>query len=64
MIVMKNRDWIYIGKPIPPIDYEKNSDFILNIQKAMLASLIKRNLLTHQQMGQIMEKIQLKNNIK
>lgn len=55
---MKLRNWVYVGKDIPKIDCVENADFLLCMQNAMLASLVKKNLLTTSQMEQIKENIE------
>lgn len=55
---MKPRNWAYVGESIPDIDPTENADFLLCMQNAMLASLVKRKLLTVSQMEQIKENIE------
>ncbi len=43
---MKHRDFIYVGEPIPELDEQEHAEFFMNIQRAILLSLEKRNLLT------------------
>lgn len=42
----KEREFVYVGEPVPKIDMIKNADFLLHYQKSILLSLVKRNLLT------------------
>lgn len=46
---MKRKEFIYNGEPIPKIDEQKYAAFLVNIQKAILLSLEKRNLITKTQ---------------
>ncbi|HHX56733.1 MAG TPA: hypothetical protein GX710_01800 [Clostridiales bacterium] len=55
---MKPRNWVYVGDDISKIDRVENADFLLCMQNAMLASLVKRKLLTVSQMEQIKENIE------
>lgn len=55
---MKPRNWVYVGDDISKIDRVENADFLLCMQNAMLASLVKRKLLTASQMEQIKENIE------
>ena len=55
---MGSRNFDYIGEPIPKIKVPDNSDFIIHIQKSMLLSLVKRELLTISQMERIMTEIE------
>ncbi len=43
---MNTREFIYIGEPLPKVDSKEKSDFLLNMQKAMIESLVERKLLT------------------
>lgn len=57
---MKQRNWKYIGDPIPGIDAVENADFLLKMQCAMLLSLAKRGLITSSHAEQIKENIENK----
>lgn len=46
---MKYREFIYVGDPIPELDTQEYAAFYFHFQKAILASLQKRNLLTDAQ---------------
>ena len=46
---MNPREFVYIGEPAPKIDQTEHSEFLLNLQKAMLLSLTERKLLTKTQ---------------
>ena len=54
----KEREFIYVGEPIPKIDPIMNADFLLQMQKSMLLSLVKRNLLSASQVERVMEKLE------
>jgi hypothetical protein len=55
---MKPRDFIYVGEPIPKIEMPEHTDFIIHLQKSMLLSLVKRELLTSAQMECVMTEIE------
>ncbi len=57
---MKPRNWEYVGEPVPEINLKENADFIFHLQKSMLLSLVKRDLLTTSQMEQIGENLKSK----
>lgn len=46
---MKHKDWIYVGEPIPELDPQEHAEFLALLQIGILASLEKRQLLTHSQ---------------
>jgi hypothetical protein len=46
---LKNREFKYIGEPIPEINKKEHKEFLLNFQNAMLLSLVERKLLTKDQ---------------
>jgi len=54
----KEREWVYVGDTIPKITKENHPDFILNYQKSILLSLVKRNLLTLSQCERCMEELE------
>ena len=54
----KEHEFVYSGEPIPKIDPLKSADFILQLQKSMLSSLVKRNLLSASQMERVIEKLE------
>ena len=53
----KEREFVYVGDPIPKIDPVKNIDFLLQIQKSMLLSLVKQKLLNTSQMERVIEEL-------
>ena len=42
---MERREYVYAGEPLPKIDVLEHKEFLLNFQKAMLSSLVKRKTL-------------------
>lgn len=46
---MKHREFVYVGEPIPELNGQEHAAFLMNIQRAILLSLEKRNLLTASQ---------------
>lgn len=56
--LLKHREFEYVGEPIPQIDKVDNADFILNYQKSILLSLVKRNLLTISQCERCLEELE------
>ena len=55
----KPREFTYVGDPIPKITYENYPEFLLLYQKAILQSLVKRDLLTNSQMERVIEKLEI-----
>ena len=55
---MKCREFVYVGEPAPQINEQENPAFYLHIQRSILASLEKRELLTHSQYVRCMEEIE------
>lgn len=43
---MKHREFVYVGEPVPELNGQEHAAFLMNIQRAILLSLEKRNLLT------------------
>ena len=54
----KEREFVYVGDPIPKITEENHPDFILRYQRAILLSLVKRDLLTMSQCERCMEELE------
>lgn len=52
---MTEKEFINIGGPLPKIKAKEHLDFILNMQNAMLDSLVERKLLTASQKKQVGE---------
>ena len=46
---MKPKEYVYVGEPVPDLMEPQYSEFLLHLQKSILYSLEKRNLLTHAQ---------------
>lgn len=46
---MKPKEYLYVGEPVPDLMEPQYSEFLLHLQKSILYSLEKRNLLTHAQ---------------
>lgn len=55
---MKCREFIYIGDPAPQIIEQEYAAFYLHLQKSILASLEKRELLTHSQYSRCIKEIE------
>ncbi len=46
---MKHREFVYVGEPVPELNEREYAAFLMNIQRSILFSLEKRNLLTTSQ---------------
>lgn len=46
---MKCRDFVYVGETVPPITEHEHAAFLLQLEKSILASLKKRELLNDAQ---------------
>ncbi len=55
---MKCREFICTGAPVPQITQEEHPEFYLQVQKAILASLKQRGLLTCFQYERCMEELE------
>jgi hypothetical protein len=53
-----HREFVYIGEPVPELNKQEYAAFILQFQKAMLASLKKRGLLNHSQYERCVDKLE------
>lgn len=49
LLIVKHREFIYVGEPVPELDAREHAAFLMNFQRAVLLSLEKRNLLTASQ---------------
>ena len=58
----KEREFVYVGDPIPKINEAVNADFILHYQKSILLSLVKRDLLTLSQCERCMDELECQKN--
>lgn len=47
--LLKPREYVYVGEPIPELNKQQHAAFLMNFQKAILRSLERRNLLSHSQ---------------
>ena len=59
---MKQREFVYVGEPIPKIDKAIHNEFLLNFQKSMLLSLVERNLLTKNQSERVLSVLAAQSN--
>jgi len=59
-VLRKEREFVYAGEPIPKIILSIHTDFLLQIQKAMLLSLAQRKLLSTDQVERVAEELELK----
>ena len=46
---MKHREFRYVGEPVLELNEQEHAAFLMNIQRSILLSLEKRNLLTASQ---------------
>ncbi len=46
---MKHREFRYVGEPVPELNEREHAAFLMNVQRSILISLEKRNLLTASQ---------------
>ncbi len=46
---MKHREFSYVGDSVPELNEQEHAAFLMNIQRSILLSLEKRNLLTASQ---------------
>lgn len=54
----KHREFIYVGDPIPQLSEREHAAFLVSMQKAVLYSLEKRELLTSSQRERCFEKLE------
>jgi len=54
----KEREFVYVGEPIPKIDPVKNADFLLQLPQSMLLSLVQKKLLNASQMERVMDELE------
>lgn len=55
---MKRREFVYVGEPAPQINEQEHAAFYLHVQKSILASLEKRELLTRSQYDRCIEEME------
>ena len=53
-----HREFWYVGDNTPEITEQEYSEFLLQLQKAILASLKKRELLNHSQYGRCLDELE------
>lgn len=46
VLTAKARTVVYVGEPVPELNEQEHAAFFMNMQKSILLSLEKRNLLT------------------
>jgi hypothetical protein len=46
---LKHREFRYVGEPVPELNEREHAAFLMNVQRSILISLEKRNLLTASQ---------------
>ena len=46
---MKGREYVYLGEPIPALTTQEHREFLILLEKAVLYSLEKRNLISPHQ---------------
>lgn len=46
---MKDKEFVYVGDPVPELNEQEHAAFLMNIQKSILLSLEQRGLLTFSQ---------------
>lgn len=61
-MILKSRNYVYAGEPLPKITEKDYPAFCLQYQMAILASLKKRGLLTDLQYSQCAAEIESKKN--
>lgn len=44
--ILKHREFIYVGEPVPELNEQEHAAFFMNFQRSIILSLEKRNLLT------------------
>ena len=54
------REFVYTGGPVPKIGRSSYSAFVLQVQKAMLLSLVEKKLLSVSQMERVMDELERK----
>ena len=47
--MLKHREFVYVGNPIPAFNEQEHTEFLMNVQKSVLLSLEQRKLLTPSQ---------------
>jgi len=62
VILLKSREYVYAGEPVPQITEREYPEFYLQFQRAILASLKKRGLLNCSQHDRCIAEIEKKYN--
>ena len=55
---MAQKNYRYIGESIPELCIKENAAFLLHLQRALIASLVKRGLLTASQQDRCMAELE------
>ncbi len=58
VVLLKHREFVYVGDPAPEINEQEHAAFLMNMQRAILLSLEKRNLLTASQRERCMVELE------
>ncbi len=58
VVLLKHREFVYVGDPAPEINEQEHTAFLMNMQRAILLSLEKRNLLTASQRERCMVELE------
>ena len=61
---MSHREFFMSGINFQKLNYRENSDFLLNVQKALILSLEKRKLITEVQRKQCIAELERQNDRK
>lgn len=54
---MKQKAYVYVGEPISDLDGPEYREFLLHLEKCILYSLEKRDILTHSQTERCIKEI-------
>jgi hypothetical protein len=54
---MKHREFVFVGENPPVINEKENAAFLFQYEKAILCSLVKRQLLTPEQKERCIEEL-------
>lgn len=55
---MKPKEYVYEGEPVPDLKEAKYAEFLVQLEKSILFSLEKRNLLNHSQVERCVMEIE------
>jgi len=58
VVLLKHREFIYVGDPALEINEQEHAAFLMNMQRAIFLSLEKRNLLTASQRERCMVELE------